>query len=94
MPLHIATSALLLVLFLLLNATPVAPHLLLHMGTSSFFKVQLKCHHLCEIIPDYPLPSPGSSLSLTPLFTPQKHKNQASLPAEHARQPFQSLWMG
>lgn len=44
---------------------------LLYVGTSLFFKVQLKCHHLCELILDYLLPSP---IYLTPLFIPQKHR--------------------
>lgn len=65
---------------------PSSPHLLLHMANSSFFKVQLKCHHLYELSSDYSLPSPGSSASLAPLFLPQKQSwphAVGSVPASH-----------
>ena len=44
---------------------PPDPLLLLHMSNSSFLRVLLKCHHLCEITSDYPFPSSGSSFSLS-----------------------------
>ena len=76
--LHTGTPAPLLVL-LPLPPLPSSSRLFLHTSNSSFLRVLLKCHHLCEITSDYPFPSSGSSFSLSFLCSSLKNSTNHML---------------